>query len=132
MPNRSRSKETGIPGGEEGYLNPLEEERPVHNEVEAREALVPFKVRIHCHGCMSEIHEFDSETGRLCKPDGRPYPLSLPFLYTCSIAGTAYSHPPLRELHQLTDGTYADPEQWYKFPKELWGSYEINTRGYSG
>ena len=70
-------------------------------------------IKICCHGC-SEFHEFNIETL---------------FLYSCT-HGTAYSHPPLEELHELTDGTYADPEQWYKFSKELWGSYLINTKGY--
>ena len=71
-------------------------------------------IKICCHGC-SEFHEFNIKTL---------------FLYSCT-HGAAYIHPPLEELHELTDGTYADPEQWYKFSKELWGSYHIKTKGYT-
>lgn len=87
-------------------------------------------VRICCHGC-NEFHEFDLNSGR-CLSGKVPQPpdsmRNLPFVYSCT-QGTAYVHPPLSELHKLTDGTYADPEQWYKFPAELWGSYRINTTG---
>ena len=82
-------------------------------------------IKICCHGC-DEFHEFDRQTGSLV---GKPL-IFFRFFYTCTI-GTAYMHGPLEELHELTDGTYADPEQWYKFPKELWGSYQDKTKGYS-
>ena len=89
-------------------------------------------IKICCHGC-SEFHEFNIETGKCLSGKAPAVPDSMRdlvcFLYSCT-HGTAYSHPPLEELHELTDGTYADPEQWYKFSKELWGSYRIKTKGY--
>ena len=87
---------------------------------------LPAIIRIHCHGC-SEIHEFDVETGK-CLSDDRVYPTWAKFCYTCTI-GTAMTHYPIDKMHRLTDGTYADPEQWYKFSPEMWGSYDVNTIG---
>ncbi len=87
----------------------------------------PATIKIHCHAC-SETHEFDTKTGK-CLSDNRAYPAWGEFCYTCT-TGTAMTHGTIDKMHRLTDGTYADPEQWYKFTPELWGSYDVNTTGF--
>lgn len=87
-------------------------------------------VEILCHNC-EEYHSFDTERTGNC---------GLSFIYKCSSVGSIRTHHPIDDgkyesdyySHKLTNGKYADPEQWYRFSKEEWGDYTVNTLGYYG